>query len=218
MAEKAYLETETGGRINCLFNPGELQITMSSNWRGDTIPGQSGPTMKFEGGQSGIDVAGAVLRHDEHRRHRHVAHQPADEAGPDRLDVARLQRGDEQRPPALGQVPLGQLPLVPLRRHQPVDHVRLLRRRRHPAARQGQRRPDAVRARRHVAGAEPDVGHAQAGGGPPDPAGGEPGAHRRALLRRRHQVAADRRGNGIADPFRLRPGAIIDIPRLDEDR
>ena len=25
-------------------------------------------------------------------------------------------------------------------------------------------------------------------------------------------------GNGIADPFRLRPGAIIDIPRLDDDR
>ena len=25
-------------------------------------------------------------------------------------------------------------------------------------------------------------------------------------------------GNGISDPFRLRPGAIIDIPRLDDDR
>ena len=53
MAEKAYLETEGGKRLACLFNPGELAVTASANWEGDTVSGQSGPSLKFRGGNSG---------------------------------------------------------------------------------------------------------------------------------------------------------------------
>jgi LysM repeat protein len=53
MAEKAYLETEKGKRIACLFNPSELAVTVSSTWEGKSLPGQSAPTLEYKGGESG---------------------------------------------------------------------------------------------------------------------------------------------------------------------
>ncbi len=55
--QKAFLETETGKRIPCLFNPEKLQIGLSTNWKGEEIPGQEAPILKYGGGGSGtIDV------------------------------------------------------------------------------------------------------------------------------------------------------------------
>ncbi len=51
--QKAYLETESGDRIDCLFNPSELSITQSNSWEGALAPGRNAPELVFAGGQSG---------------------------------------------------------------------------------------------------------------------------------------------------------------------
>lgn len=51
--QKAYLETETGGRIDCMFNPAKLSFSLSNDWSSDKLPGQNTPTLRFGGGQSG---------------------------------------------------------------------------------------------------------------------------------------------------------------------
>lgn len=51
--QKAYLETETGTRLPCLFNPEKLEITLENSWEGQQVPGQQNPTQRFSGGQSG---------------------------------------------------------------------------------------------------------------------------------------------------------------------
>ena len=51
--QKAYLQTETGTRLDCLFNPAKLEVVHESSWEGRQIPGQQAPTQRFGGGQSG---------------------------------------------------------------------------------------------------------------------------------------------------------------------
>ncbi|WP_052666303.1 LysM peptidoglycan-binding domain-containing protein [Nitriliruptor alkaliphilus] len=51
--QKAYLQTETGTRLDCLFNPAKLEVVLESSWEGRQIPGQQAPTQRFGGGQSG---------------------------------------------------------------------------------------------------------------------------------------------------------------------
>lgn len=53
MAEKAFIEIENGGRLNCLFNPSELTISKSNQWEGDRVPGRAIPDLYFTGGQPG---------------------------------------------------------------------------------------------------------------------------------------------------------------------
>ena len=50
---KAYLETEKGDSIPCMFNPAELQISHSNKWSGEGSPGQDAPELAFEGGEAG---------------------------------------------------------------------------------------------------------------------------------------------------------------------
>lgn len=50
---KAYIETETGSKISCLFNPTTLQMVKANSWSGDTRPGRNAPELLFDGGQSG---------------------------------------------------------------------------------------------------------------------------------------------------------------------
>jgi hypothetical protein len=50
---KAYLKTERGATINCLFNPAQLKITKSNSWSGDNSAGRNAPDLVFEGGESG---------------------------------------------------------------------------------------------------------------------------------------------------------------------
>jgi hypothetical protein len=51
--QKAYLETESGDRIDCLFNPAEFSISQSNGWEGRNAPGRNAPQLEFTGGQSG---------------------------------------------------------------------------------------------------------------------------------------------------------------------
>jgi hypothetical protein len=50
---KAYLKTERGEQIDCLFNPAQLQISKANTWSGDNSAGRNAPDLVFEGGASG---------------------------------------------------------------------------------------------------------------------------------------------------------------------
>ncbi|MCC6437411.1 MAG: LysM peptidoglycan-binding domain-containing protein [Acidimicrobiales bacterium] len=52
-AQKAYLETESGSRLPCLFNPSQLQLSRANSWRADVVPGREAPELSFTGGQAG---------------------------------------------------------------------------------------------------------------------------------------------------------------------
>lgn len=49
---KAYLKTEKGDRIDCLFNPAELTVGKSNSWKGSEAKGRNAPELRFQGGQS----------------------------------------------------------------------------------------------------------------------------------------------------------------------
>src|SRR5262245_14841142 len=51
--EKAYLWTEKGEKIQCLFNPAELTITKANSWNAAESKGRNAPEMRFQGGQPG---------------------------------------------------------------------------------------------------------------------------------------------------------------------
>lgn len=51
--QKAFLETETGARIECMFNPAKFAFSTSNRWRSEPVPGRSAPSQRFEGGESG---------------------------------------------------------------------------------------------------------------------------------------------------------------------
>lgn len=70
---KAYLETELGAKIPCLFNPTKLQMGKSNSWSSGNAKGRNAPTLAFDGGASGTmslelifdttDVGTAVTAH-----------------------------------------------------------------------------------------------------------------------------------------------------------
>jgi hypothetical protein len=51
--EKAYLRSEKGDKIQCLFNPAELTITKANSWNAAESKGRNAPEMRFQGGQPG---------------------------------------------------------------------------------------------------------------------------------------------------------------------
>lgn len=51
--QKAFLETETGTRIECMFNPAKFSFSTSNRWESDNLPGKSAPSMRFAGGDGG---------------------------------------------------------------------------------------------------------------------------------------------------------------------
>lgn len=51
--QKAYLETETNVKIECMFNPAKFSFAMSNRWEADDIPGTGTPKKRFAGGGSG---------------------------------------------------------------------------------------------------------------------------------------------------------------------
>ncbi|MFC0110899.1 CIS tube protein [Kibdelosporangium aridum] len=51
-AVKAYLLTEGGDQIKCLFNPAELTISKSNSWQGGEAKGKNAPELRFQAGQS----------------------------------------------------------------------------------------------------------------------------------------------------------------------
>lgn len=61
--QKAFLETETGTKLACLFNPDKFEVSMESSWEGTQVPGQQAPTQRYGGGQSG-SISGLELMFD----------------------------------------------------------------------------------------------------------------------------------------------------------
>jgi LysM repeat protein len=51
--QKAFLLTEGGARIDCMFNPASFAFTATNGWSDDGIPGTGAPQQRFKGGQSG---------------------------------------------------------------------------------------------------------------------------------------------------------------------
>jgi hypothetical protein len=50
---KAYLLTETGEEIRCLFNPAQLEINKVNVWDGPKVAGKDAPKLVFKQGNSG---------------------------------------------------------------------------------------------------------------------------------------------------------------------
>lgn len=51
--EKAFLETEDGTRVPCLYNPETLSIGRRNNWVSNSMPGKGVPTLQYAGASSG---------------------------------------------------------------------------------------------------------------------------------------------------------------------
>lgn len=51
--QKAYLEVESGGRLDCMFNPTTFAFATQNRWESDQIPGKSTPSLRFAGGSGG---------------------------------------------------------------------------------------------------------------------------------------------------------------------
>jgi len=51
--QKAYLEVETGSRIECMFNPATFSFSQANRWTSDEVPGKSTPKMRYVGGEGG---------------------------------------------------------------------------------------------------------------------------------------------------------------------
>jgi LysM repeat protein len=51
--QKAYLEPETGPKIDCMFNPARFSFTTANRWESDRVPGKGSPTLRFAGGEGG---------------------------------------------------------------------------------------------------------------------------------------------------------------------
>ncbi|HEY4410959.1 MAG TPA: LysM peptidoglycan-binding domain-containing protein [Acidimicrobiia bacterium] len=51
--QKAFLETESGKRIDFLFNPAQLTVTKANQWVSDLVPGRQSPNLYFTGGHPG---------------------------------------------------------------------------------------------------------------------------------------------------------------------
>jgi hypothetical protein len=52
-SNKAFLTTEDGQRIPCLFNPSDLALTQINAWAADRMPGKGVPTLRYSGASSG---------------------------------------------------------------------------------------------------------------------------------------------------------------------
>jgi len=52
-SQKAFLQTEKGDNIPCLFNPTELSFSRSNSWQAPDMPGKGVPTLNYSGANSG---------------------------------------------------------------------------------------------------------------------------------------------------------------------
>jgi hypothetical protein len=51
--EKAYLEIEKGGKVPCLYNPENLTVGRTNSWVSNPMPGKGVPTLQYAGAASG---------------------------------------------------------------------------------------------------------------------------------------------------------------------
>ena len=52
--QKAFLETEDGTRVPCLFNPAELKLSRSNEWVNNALPGRGVTRLRYGGAHSGV--------------------------------------------------------------------------------------------------------------------------------------------------------------------
>lgn len=56
--QKAFFQTETKQKIECMFNPARFTFSMSNRWQTEPVPGSNAPSMRYAGGESGkFDVS-----------------------------------------------------------------------------------------------------------------------------------------------------------------
>lgn len=53
-SQKAFLETEDGTKVPCLFNPAQLKITRSNTWAGSAQPGRGVTRLRYTGANAGV--------------------------------------------------------------------------------------------------------------------------------------------------------------------
>ncbi|MEO5900017.1 MAG: LysM peptidoglycan-binding domain-containing protein [Ilumatobacteraceae bacterium] len=215
MAEKAYLETEGGSRIACLFNPNELSFTVAANWEGDPVGGQGGPTLEYQGGAAGslslelffdtTDVGTTVAAYTN----KLIALTQIDKTLPGYSAAA-----NNGRPPWVKfhwggfhsfRAVIGSITVTFV--YFAADGT-----------------PLRARVSLSLAQYEPDDTWPSQNptSGTPHPAAAhqvQPGENL-ALIAAQHYGDATKwrpiaSSNGIRDPFRLRPGSILDIPHLE---
>ena len=79
--EKAFLETEAGVRIPCLFNPSEFTVGRKNEWSSDPMPGKGVPKLSYTGARGGWS---------QRTRHGRVDAQPGSDVLP---EIFRLPGG-----------------------------------------------------------------------------------------------------------------------------
>ena len=52
--QKAFLETEDGTKVPCLFNPAQLKLSRSNTWAGAAMPGRGVTKLRYTGANSGV--------------------------------------------------------------------------------------------------------------------------------------------------------------------
>ena len=52
--QKAFLETEDGTKVPCLFNPAQLKISRTNSWAGASLPGRGVTRLRYTGANSGV--------------------------------------------------------------------------------------------------------------------------------------------------------------------
>src|ERR1700722_2316299 len=52
-SEKAFLETEDGTHLPCLFNPSQLALNRVNGWTSTAMPGKGVSTLRYTGASSG---------------------------------------------------------------------------------------------------------------------------------------------------------------------
>ncbi|CAN5613356.1 LysM peptidoglycan-binding domain-containing protein [soil metagenome] len=72
---RAHLEVEGGEKIQCLYNPESISVSHSNSWTSGSMPGKGVPTLKFGGSSSGkmnialvfdtTDTGKAVTQHTD---------------------------------------------------------------------------------------------------------------------------------------------------------
>ena len=111
-SQKAFLQTEKGDNIPCLFNPTELSFSRSNCWQAPDMPGKGVPTLNYSGANSGSMTL--RLFFDSTDDGTPVTNYTDQLLAPhgNRYVAAREQREHQQCQAALGPVQLGQHALV----------------------------------------------------------------------------------------------------------
>ncbi|MEO5723223.1 MAG: LysM peptidoglycan-binding domain-containing protein [Ilumatobacteraceae bacterium] len=215
MAEKAYLETEGGEHIACLFNPEELAVTVSSGWQESTVPGQGGGTLEYRGGEPG--TMSLDLFFDTTDKGSTVAAYTNKLIKLTKIDTTLAgysQTSNNGRPPWVKFHWGGFHSFRCVIENITVTFVYF--------APDGT--PLRARASMSLKQFEPDdTWPAQnPTSGTPNPSAShqvQPGENLSLIAAQYYGDATKWRpiaaGNGIADPFHLRPGSILDIPQLE---